>query len=115
MIEVVQDLDRFPLANDPWVRAVEGWILGCPDQISTSPKIARPEVPKQPRVDRERHAMSYRPGPSGGAATLCPACHEHMFARWPWGWDAHAAHKCSGVEGETPELRKQNFRERFLS
>jgi hypothetical protein len=45
----------------------------------------------------------------------CPACLTTIFRRWPWGWDAHAAHRCSGLEGTDPEERKAEFRRRFLS
>ena len=45
----------------------------------------------------------------------CPACNQHLFKRWPFGWDAHAAHKCTGlIEGE-PEARKKEFKRRFMS
>tara|TARA_X000001388_G_scaffold29591_1_gene21027 strand:- start:9986 stop:10990 length:1005 start_codon:yes stop_codon:yes gene_type:complete len=45
----------------------------------------------------------------------CPACNQHLFKRWPLGWDAHAAHKCTGlIEGE-PEARKKEFKRRFMS
>lgn len=45
---------------------------------------------------------------------VCPACHEHEFKRWPWGWDAHAAHRCKGLSKGTQEQRKAEFRRRFL-
>ncbi|MDN3639629.1 DUF429 domain-containing protein [Simiduia curdlanivorans] len=44
----------------------------------------------------------------------CPACKAYTFKRWPWGWDAHAAHKCTGIFGTTPEERKREYRERYL-
>ncbi|AEP29386.1 DUF429 domain-containing protein [Brumicola nitratireducens] len=45
---------------------------------------------------------------------ICPGCGQHNFKRWPWGWDAHAAFKCSGLKSENPELRKQEFKAKFL-
>jgi hypothetical protein len=45
---------------------------------------------------------------------MCPACGRKRFARWPWGWDAHAAHSCDGIPGESPEERKRLFKERYL-
>jgi hypothetical protein len=33
-----------------------------------------------------------------------------VFERWPEGWDAHAAHRCEGVDLGTPEERKAEFR-----
>jgi hypothetical protein len=45
---------------------------------------------------------------------LCPACGSHVFERWPLGWDAHAAHRCSGVNNSTPEDRKTEFKQRYI-
>ena len=45
---------------------------------------------------------------------VCLACGQHTFKRWPLGWDAHAAHKCTGVVGNNPEERKQEFKVKFL-
>jgi hypothetical protein len=41
---------------------------------------------------------------------LCPACMEKEFEMWPEGWDAHAAHRCKGVEGATPQERKAEYK-----
>jgi hypothetical protein len=41
---------------------------------------------------------------------LCPACMEKEFEMWPEGWDAHAAHRCKGVEGDSPQARKAEFK-----
>jgi hypothetical protein len=41
---------------------------------------------------------------------LCPACTYKVFEKWPEGWDAHAAHRCEGVNPGTPEERKAEFR-----
>jgi hypothetical protein len=46
-------------------------------------------------------------------AVKCPACHEIVFSRWPLGWDAHAAHKCSGLSETEPEARKREFKTRY--
>ena len=40
---------------------------------------------------------------------LCPACMLEVFEKWPEGWDAHAAHRCEGVNLGTPEERKAEF------
>lgn len=54
------------------------------------------------------------PTPSSLGKVMCPACGRHPFRRWPWGWDAHAAHKCTGLtDAATPEERKAEFRRRF--
>jgi hypothetical protein len=41
---------------------------------------------------------------------LCPACMDMVFDKWPEGWDAHAAHRCKGVDSASPEERKAEFR-----
>jgi hypothetical protein len=38
---------------------------------------------------------------------------EKEFVRWPEGWDAHAAHKCKGLDGGSPESRKAEFKQRL--
>lgn len=43
----------------------------------------------------------------------CPACQNKVFECWPFGWDAHAMHTCSGIEGSNGEERKVHFKERF--
>ena len=45
---------------------------------------------------------------------ICPACGLHNFKRWPWGWDAHAAHKCTGLTSADPESKKREFKLKFL-
>ena len=45
---------------------------------------------------------------------LCPACKAFTFKRWPFGWDAHAAHRCSGLPKGDPEERKATFKSRYL-
>jgi len=52
---------------------------------------------------------------SGEHARVCPACNAFEFKRWPFGWDAHAAHTCSGLIAVDPAARKAEYRERFAS
>jgi hypothetical protein len=42
---------------------------------------------------------------------LCPACMDKVFEIWPEGWDAHAAHRCKGLDGSTPQERKAEFKQ----
>jgi len=48
-----------------------------------------------------------------GERVLCPACHNKTFKVWPVGWDAHAAHRCSGVSGSTDKERKAEFKRQW--
>jgi hypothetical protein len=50
-----------------------------------------------------------------GQRVLCPACEKKIFETWPGGWDAHAAHACTGVQAATEERRKSEYRQRFGS
>ena len=67
------------------------------------PPLVEPSVPSAIR----------RAPVTSAASFLCPACGEKEFKRWPWGWDAHAAHSCRGLIQTDPEERKAEFRRRF--
>ena len=41
---------------------------------------------------------------------MCPACAEKVFTMWPEGWDAHAAHRCAGLDEGSAESRKAEYR-----
>jgi hypothetical protein len=45
---------------------------------------------------------------------VCPACNTFKFKMWPFGWDAHAAHKCTGIIGSDPEERKHLYKQRYM-
>ena len=49
-----------------------------------------------------------------GHKRSCPACHQHEFKRWPFGWDAHAAFRCNGLSEASTELRKAEFKRKYL-
>lgn len=40
----------------------------------------------------------------------CPACMDKVFAMWPEGWDAHAAHSCAGIDDGDIVTRKAEFK-----
>ena len=40
------------------------------------------------------------------ASFLCPGCGQKEFKRWPWGWDAHAAHACRGLSRDRSRKAK---------
>jgi predicted nuclease with RNAse H fold len=45
---------------------------------------------------------------------VCPACNTFEFKMWPFGWDTHAAHKCTGIIGSNPEERKRLFKQKYM-
>jgi hypothetical protein len=45
---------------------------------------------------------------------VCPACNTFEFKMWPFGWDAHAAHKCTGIVGTNPQARKRLFKQKYM-
>jgi hypothetical protein len=122
MIEVVRDPRRFVAPDDPYVREIEGWILGMSTELISAavPKVTREAIRCcDPRrlADPQRigDVPRVNPEPGHAQARICPACQKKVFARWPWGWDAHAAYSCSGIEGETPEARKRIYKRCYLS
>lgn len=68
--------------------------------------VSEPEAPAAPPIPAPER-------PAAVHARLCPACGRHEFKRWPFGWDAHAAHRCSGLQAVDPEERKHEFRRRY--
>ncbi len=40
----------------------------------------------------------------------CPVCASMDFEMWPEGWDAHAEHKCAGLDTAAPKARKLQFK-----
>ena len=44
---------------------------------------------------------------------LCPGCGDKVFEQWPGGWDAHAAHRCAGLESKGEVERKAEFKATF--
>ena len=63
---------------------------------------------------RRRFSSNERLGPSDASYELsCPGCNQHVFKRWPFGWDAHAAHKCGGLKSVGKSERKAEYREKY--
>jgi len=74
----------------------------------------RPGPPSESISVSNSTSQSQDPTDSSVNETMvCPACGKHSFKRWPWGWDAHAAHVCSGLRETEPGARKEEFRRRF--
>lgn len=65
------------------------------------------------RTEARPRRLPSEPSIRSDSTVVCPACGEHTFQRWPWGWDAHAAHRCPGLMAEDPVARKAEYRTRF--
>lgn len=91
------------------------WTPALSDVVRLEPipaPVAAQEPILAPDKDRPTRLQSLaREGRDG--ARLCPACHTFVFQHWPWGWDAHAAHTCTGLVEVDPDARKCEFRTRF--
>jgi hypothetical protein len=44
----------------------------------------------------------------------CPLCSAKDFKMWPFGWDAHAAHKCTALKANTGTDRKSEYKGRLI-
>ncbi len=44
-----------------------------------------------------------------GRKVRCPMC-QSTFETWPQGWDAHADHRCAGLENLDSVARKAEFK-----
>ncbi|MHA7880142.1 MAG: DUF429 domain-containing protein [Saccharospirillum sp.] len=71
----------------------------------------RPERPLfvQPKINNTAEKKS-----ETESGRHCPGCGQHYFVRWPYGWDAHAAHKCMALKESDPVRRKAEFKSRFM-
>lgn len=89
-----------------------------PDDVIWTPRLGGGEFVVRPPSRMRERANALPPLRPGLVANpvhqrTCPACGMFVFKRWPFGWDAHSAHRCTGVEGTNPEERKAEFRQRF--
>jgi hypothetical protein len=115
--------DRLDAYLSSWVaslppndRAAFGWPPGDAIWVPRLHEACLPLVPTRESRSASpcRSSYDHAPGDSSRNATVvCPACGKHRFKRWPWGWDAHAAHTCPGLTETEPEARKSEFRQRF--
>jgi hypothetical protein len=115
IIEAVCDPSRCEAPQDPAVRDIEGWILGTdPASLGAPPVMPTRSAHSLAAKEFRRETTTAKSPAEEGRGRLCPACQQKRFARWPWGWDGHAAHVCTGITGDTPEDRKRAYRERYL-
>lgn len=112
LLEVVKGLVPAAIPLDSGIRDIEGWILGMAAWSDPGVGSGR----KYHRGGTQRNVGPPARTPLGlvGTRLVCPACGKKEFARWPLGWDAHAAYNCPGVGGETPEQRKHTFKALYL-
>ena len=111
-VAALEESDRVAHGQPPsdaiWVPRVTG-DEGDSAQMEVSVRPTR-------RTPRERRAAApVRPSGPSVAPLLCPGCGRHEFRRWPWGWDAHAAHACEALSATEPIERKAEYRRRFAA
>lgn len=94
--------------------------FGCePEAVIWSPRLpdaSRSSSPRggaKPASAPRTSGASEATASSGKGTFLCPGCGGHLFKRWPWGWDGHAAYTCTGLIATTPDGRKAEYRRRF--
>jgi hypothetical protein len=115
MIEAVCDPLRCVAPHDSVVQDVEGWIFGADPASMNAMPVSPARVRRKPTTELHRPWPIDNVPAASDRERLCPACQKKRFSRWPWGWDSHAAHACTGITGDTPEERKRVYRERHLS
>ena len=113
--------DRLDAYLSAWVAALEPdnrIAYGQPPgDVIWVPRLGKPDfdfiispasVAKHPLKSRESKSNSEQEH-----RRVCPGC-DYEFKRWPFGWDAHAAHRCAGLVARGHEERKKEFKRRFL-
>lgn len=112
--------DRLDAYLSAWVAGLEEkdrMAFGSPPgDVIWTPRLglADYELPKVPVKRPVRALRGTGPQrPSTGLARICPGCEDHVFKRWPFGWDSHAAHRCKGLSARDPAERKREFKRRF--
>lgn len=108
-------LSAWVAALDPGDRISYG---DPPDDVIWIPRVQDPPLAAVPSV--AACAPMNRQTSERGRATAgrprrpmqCPAC-PNVFQDFPLGWDAHAAHLCSGLTAVEPDGRKREYKARF--
>jgi hypothetical protein len=110
-VAALEDTYRVAYGNSPtdsiWVPRV----VRLASDYQESPPANTLPMARRVANETTRRAKVY--GHVDPSPRVCPACGLHTFRRWPWGWDAHAAHKCAGLSAQDPEARKAEYRARF--
>jgi uncharacterized protein (DUF433 family) len=114
-----KDIESFLAANPGLDREVvlQALALGLEALIEQVPLERGPSQRSLlPRLDADGviiNAEELSVGQVVGKRVRCPACRMLIFQSWPEGWDAHAATRCRGVDGGSPEGRKTEFKRRY--
>jgi hypothetical protein len=107
--------DRLDAYLSAWVAALspaDRMPFGMPpSDVIWAPKLGSHNFDRP--VAKNRYQPPRKASATGSHKLCCPACGSHEFKRWPFGWDAHAAHKCAGVTGRDAGERKADFKKRF--
>jgi hypothetical protein len=101
-VAALPESQRVPLGHPPddviWVPKLENALFQKPSATINRSIEKRKKRAVRPTVDFQM---------------LCPACERHTFKRWPFGWDAHAAHKCTGLVSSGEADRKAEYRAKY--
>lgn len=111
--------DRLDAYLSAWVAALEEpdrIAFGSPpDDVIWTPRISNAKhyqvVSKKNKAPKSR-PKNTRQTTTGAVTKDCPACGQ-QFKRWPFGWDSHAAHRCTGLNAKDANARKAEFKTRF--
>jgi len=93
---------------------------GNPTPVTSAGAAAAPQASRTSRAELRRDAAGVVLNAEELTAddvamqrVLCPGCGTKVFEEWSAGWDQHAAYRCSGMQADTHEERKVEFRRRF--
>jgi hypothetical protein len=111
--------DRLDAYLSAWVAALEEpdrIAFGTPpDDVIWTPRIGDTKYQEFVPAKNQASKNSQKPQPRSTPAKIakdCPACGQ-TFKRWPFGWDSHAAHRCTGLNSKGTAARKAEFKQRF--
>lgn len=111
--------DRLDAYLSAWVAALDESdrvAFGSPpDDVIWAPRIGdgvyqAPVTTTRPGTETARKKKS--PSADHTFSRDCPAC-GFKFKRWPFGWDSHAVHTCTGLRSKEAGGRKAEYKRRF--
>lgn len=117
--DVVNALDALNASPEP--ATPQAHSSGTTTPNASAPALSKPSLPSEGKSNRVKrgagdeiiNAQELTADDVAMQRVRCPACELHVFQEWSAGWDAHAAHRCSGLTGTTDDERKAEFRTRF--